>query len=143
VICSYCKQDLPKTSFYSYNKYTCKKCGYLSTKEFRKTEVFKNRQKLYFRKWYENHKEEFNKKRRNNDNSEWKLANKEKVYAQNLCRVAVRKGLIKKSKKCEMCGREKVLLSGHHVDYKNPLSVIWVCGSCHKKIHKEMILTIK
>ncbi len=43
-----------------------------------------------------------------------------------------------KPKNCEMCERE-TRLNGHHKDYNKPFDVIWVCGSCHRKIHSSNI----
>jgi hypothetical protein len=33
-----------------------------------------------------------------------------------------------------MCKR-KTKLHAHHEDYKRPLNVIWLCRSCHQRIH--------
>lgn len=38
------------------------------------------------------------------------------------------------SNKCQHCYQRKKLI-GHHYDYSNPLQVIWLCRSCHSKIH--------
>lgn len=28
-------------------------------------------------------------------------------------------------------------IHGHHVDYSRPLSVVWLCNACHKRVHRE------
>lgn len=47
-----------------------------------------------------------------------------------------------KPKCCEMCERE-TRLSRHHEDYSKPNEVVWVCGSCHRKIHYNNVFTPK
>lgn len=47
---------------------------------------------------------------------------------------AIKKGVIVKPKTCCICGDETKLYA-HHPNYKEPLNVIFVCQSCHKKIH--------
>lgn len=38
---------------------------------------------------------------------------------------------------CELCGAtpQSNRLHGHHVDYREPLAVLWVCTGCHGAIH--------
>jgi len=48
-----------------------------------------------------------------------------------VCR-AVRSGKII-PQPCALCGAAKT--EAHHADYSKPLDVIWVCRSCHFKIH--------
>lgn len=31
-------------------------------------------------------------------------------------------------------------LHGHHVDYDKPLSVVWLCVSCHSKLHRDFTM---
>lgn len=57
-----------------------------------------------------------------------------KAMARNLFNYHVRKGHIKKIP-CR-CGNEKV--EGHHKDYSKPLKVVWLCRSCHTKIHEKL-----
>lgn len=52
-----------------------------------------------------------------------------KTYAD-----ALRKGVIKRPDKCELCGAYGKI-HGHHPDYSEPLRVFWVCPACHRSIH--------
>lgn len=40
-------------------------------------------------------------------------------------------------KRCYRCGMEAKLLA-HHEDYSLPLSISWLCRSCHGKRHDEL-----
>ena len=47
---------------------------------------------------------------------------------------AVRQGKLIKPKNCSSCN-VKTEVEGHHEDYNKPLEVIWLCRTCHSKIH--------
>ena len=47
---------------------------------------------------------------------------------------AIKSGKIIKPKCCSICGKECKTVA-HHYDYSKPLDVIFVCQSCHKRIH--------
>lgn len=49
-------------------------------------------------------------------------------------REAIRKGLLIRGP-CSICGAEKA--HGHHPDYEFPLAVVWLCASCHRKVHAK------
>ena len=49
---------------------------------------------------------------------------------------AIKSGELIKSKVCEVCGLGGKI-QGHHEDYDDPLSVVWVCVRCHADIHKK------
>jgi len=36
--------------------------------------------------------------------------------------------------KCEACNRGD-FVQAHHEDYSKPIEVMWLCASCHKKVH--------
>ena len=54
--------------------------------------------------------------------------------AHNALQQAVKKGLLKRPSTCSVCGAGGKIV-GHHEDYRKPLSVIWLCATCHGNIH--------
>lgn len=48
---------------------------------------------------------------------------------------AVKAGIIMKPKSCSLCKKPHEYIHGHHLIYEFPLSVLWVCPSCHRNIH--------
>jgi len=56
--------------------------------------------------------------------------------AHKLVHKAVREGLLERPEACTVCGKTpKRGLDGHHADYDQPLSVEWLCRTCHKRAH--------
>lgn len=60
--------------------------------------------------------------------------NKQKTRARVILQRAVASGKVTVPKKCSACSRV-LSLQGHHENYTKPLSVVWLCEPCHKKIH--------
>lgn len=56
--------------------------------------------------------------------------------ARRLVGQAVARGLLWKSTYCTECGADDRPLHGHHVDYLQPLFVIWLCPACHGLRHR-------
>lgn len=57
---------------------------------------------------------------------------------------AIKSGRLVRPSSCEECGREPPLMRsgvtgicGHHADYSKPLSVEWLCRSCHLRRHRR------
>lgn len=84
---------------------------------------------------------------------QWRTENPEKVkasskkwidehwdehYRSTLLHQAIVSGQVKKPGLCEHCGLAHKL-DAHHPERNNPnpLKVIWLCRSCHKKLHAE------
>jgi hypothetical protein len=68
----------------------------------------------------------------------WQKINPEKHRAQKLARYAIRKGILKRGRcRYAQCRLKKV--DAHHPDYSQPLNVIWLCHSHHKKLHAGLI----
>ena len=51
---------------------------------------------------------------------------------------AIKTGDIKKPSECQKCARKPKRIEGHHFDYSKPLDVIWLCASCHTKLHNNI-----
>jgi len=64
------------------------------------------------------------------------LANKVKERARGKLIKAILRGKIKKGDTCIICGGKENIQS-HHPDYSKPLEAIWLCRSCHYKIHSK------
>jgi len=67
--------------------------------------------------------------------NEWSKRNRDKRNANQKLSRAILAGVILRASVCDLCsagGR----IEGHHPDYSKPLEVLWLCGACHRKIHK-------
>ena len=62
----------------------------------------------------------------------WNNANRDKLRAHAVLRVALRRGEIKRGR-CAVCGSFRV--DGHHHDYSKPLDVVWLCRRHHQQHH--------
>ena len=54
---------------------------------------------------------------------------------QYLITQSIKKGIITKKLICENCGKTSCKIDGHHEDYQQPFSIVWLCVGCHQKIH--------
>lgn len=68
---------------------------------------------------------------------EWDKRNPIKKAASSAVGNAVRDGKLNKPFECECCGSSKTTIYGHHEDYSKPLSVRWLCNTCHRLWHAE------
>jgi len=50
---------------------------------------------------------------------------------------AIKSGRLTKQP-CKICGATNKI-HAHHDDYNNPLSVVWLCASCHAKLHRGTV----
>lgn len=131
--CSDCKCFLDISSFYKHPKTKdgllnrCKKCHLIACKKTRNQE---NSLK------YE-HKRAKTQKRKDlarKTSKQYRAEHPDRKDAQQKAERAIKKGLIKKQVVCSVCNKEKKLQM-HHTDYTKPFDVIFVCSSCHNKIH--------
>lgn len=60
----------------------------------------------------------------------------ERIKARNIVTEAIRTKQLKKLD-CKLCGADQKenRICAHHEDYSRPLEVIWLCVSCHKRLH--------
>jgi len=62
-----------------------------------------------------------------------------KNLARNMVSRAVKQGKVVRPSTCTRCGaRGKT--HGHHLDYTQPLMVVWLCNPCHSLEHSLMRL---
>ena len=132
--CTKCGINKPLRAFNSdrsrkYGKrYLCRMCSNKYQAIWRKTLKGKVYKKRISTRYYQRKKEEIKRKK-----SIYRIQNKEKVEAHAAVTKALRSGLIQR-KPCSVCG-EINNVDAHHVDYSEPLKVIWLCRSHHILIH--------
>ena len=64
----------------------------------------------------------------------WRQEHLEAVKAGSKLRYTIKQGHIIKPDHCVQCHR-KAGVTGHHQNYTKPLEVLWLCSSCHRKLH--------
>lgn len=64
--------------------------------------------------------------------------NPEKQRARTKVRQALSRGTISKPEICLNCPEKKV--EAHHVDYSQPLNVIWMCRACHRNFERAHLV---
>ena len=62
-----------------------------------------------------------------------------KTRARNMVREAVREALLPADGPCCACQNHDGVL-WHHPDYSRPLFVVWLCRSCHSRVHCGLLL---
>tara|TARA_R110000764_G_C10734970_1_gene349942 strand:- start:74 stop:454 length:381 start_codon:yes stop_codon:yes gene_type:complete len=50
---------------------------------------------------------------------------------------AVRRGDLTRPDQCELCADSQSRIEAHHDDYKQQLSVRWICSICHHRVHSK------
>ena len=73
----------------------------------------------------------------NRGSAGWVSRNRIKKGAATIVGNAVRDGRLAKPDSCEVCEGKPSRLHGHHDDYALPLTVRWLCSTCHRLWHKE------
>lgn len=134
--CSKCGETDPG-KFYGESKSKCKSC---SNKEqviaHRLNPEYSKKQAIYYSRWYA----ERGRKRSPNYQDViilWQATHQDEIKARRKVIKAIKQGLLDRPLKCSMCGRERCRINGHHNDYDFPYDVMWLCSSCHKKLHLE------
>jgi hypothetical protein len=60
-----------------------------------------------------------------------------RVRANGLVNKRIKLGHLKRPDRCERCG-ERSRTDGHHPDYSRPLDVVFLCRSCHMRLHSAV-----
>jgi hypothetical protein len=63
-----------------------------------------------------------------------------KEFAHQQVSVAIAEGRLIRPEGCELCPSKRGdwptwTIHAHHEDYARPLDVIWLCTSCHQRVH--------
>lgn len=61
---------------------------------------------------------------------------KKRRYVRAIVSNALEKGFLKRPGACDLCASD-CRPNAHHVDYGNPLRVIWLCRDCHGLVHRK------
>lgn len=122
--CQKCKKIIPESRRGKKKRY-CDDCKIIAESE-------------YYENWYKK-----NGRRRSSMHSiqimEWRKANPEKVFAHKMVAAALKAKKIKNPGYCQKCKTKTNYLDAHHEDYRKPLDIIWLCISCHRKIHSKKL----
>ena len=150
MICKTCGIDKDADSFYK-NCRECKVCKRERARLYREKNIDRikaydrnrpnakertQKQKEYKEKMRKENPEKFDKIF-HSSRKRYRAKYHEKMVAHNKVNEALRTGKLERPTECSIC-HIKCIPQGHHSDYSKPLDVIWVCSSCHSKIHKEM-----
>jgi hypothetical protein len=153
-ICIKCNASLPQSLIDIY-EHVCNRCRYAAlpepikakkraqAKEWRAQNL--ERAKEAVSRWGKNNPDKVREySRRKKRKRSRKINNTPEQWKKVLCRArtkyAVKSGKLKKSL-CEGCGSRKV--EAHHEDYDRPYMIRWLCPSCHKDVHKYVVLPPK
>jgi hypothetical protein len=140
--CIICGQVKPLTEFSpdkgyrSGHKHLCRRCQARYQREWRQRNLKRLRllrrrhrrlnHARYLKMWQEDRR---------------KPGYKQKHAARLTAYWAVQAGLIPRKYNCEKCGIDArhARLAKHHVDYNDPLNVVWLCGLCHGAAHQKQL----
>lgn len=110
-----------------------------NSKEYNKKYYIKNKEK--YKEYYKKHAEYYKEYRKSNSKKHneyciYRYNNDEeyrkKIIARTRVKNAIRDGIINKEK-CSVCGCEKS--EAHHINYDEPLNIIWLCRKHHLEAH--------
>ncbi len=61
----------------------------------------------------------------------------EKNTARQSVNRAIKRGILIRPDRCEICGISDKKLVAHHPDYNQHLTVLWICSPCHSAVHYD------
>lgn len=133
--CFKCGRILDIKEFYPHKEM---KDGHLGKcKDCTKRDVFiRSRQKTDQIKEYEKARSQTEKRKQSRRFyvAKYNKEHPERLAINHRVARAIKSGKILKPECCSICGKKGKTVAHHH-DYSKPLDVIFVCQSCHKRIH--------
>lgn len=146
-VCSKCHQEKSVSEFYfrrDRSRYIspCKSCTLLQRKEYYALHSVQIRARIqvYQASHIEAHRSSSRAHYRRTASTRrerlrcYKKRNPERVLAHKIVYRALRDGTLL-SGPCVLCGA--LQSEAHHPDYSKPLEVVWLCRSCHRKLHAK------
>lgn len=128
--CAACRRDKPKTEFYKessrpdgFSAY-CSECCSRHRREKYAANLESSR--AYSRARYHLY---------GYDRSGANAASKIAHAAHEAVHRALRRGALVRPASCSSCISRRGPIEGHHDDYSKRLDVIWLCSTCHKRMH--------
>lgn len=68
---------------------------------------------------------------------EWRRKNPKKLAAHKAVASALKRGELIRPDRCSQC-QDIGYVVAHHPNYSKPLLVIWLCDSCHMRLHGQL-----
>lgn len=135
--CFKCKTVKPLSDFYKHGRMAdghvnkCKECNKNDVTEHRNKNLEKIREYDRARG-----KESKRIKATTEITRAWRAEDSRRLVAHSQVAKAIRNGTLVRQP-CVRCAEAKSI--AHHEDYDHPLVVMWLCQSCHKQRHKELL----
>lgn len=141
--CKTCERVKSANDFYASNLSNCKEC--VKARVRRNRDAKADYYRAYDRKRYRDnpHRKEAARRSSNSEAgvksrarsiARSKINEPEKHKARHAVSNAIRDGKLERGTECYFCGVSD-RLQAHHEDYDHPLDVVWLCSSCHGKLH--------
>ncbi len=130
-VCGKCKQGKPISEFYKNKRdgyqSRCKTCCKEDSREYAKTGYWSKYQKEYYQKPEVKARLKM-QKAKYRQRPDIRIKNMARWYTNH----QIRGGYINREP-CALCGKEQG--EAHHLDYNQPLLIVWLCPSCHRNVH--------
>lgn len=140
--CTKCGRTLSLKRFnrcYGKLRANCKNCDYLRCKKWlRDNPGYQRRryQKRGLRKWFS----EYRKKRKKQTTEIQRrcyVKNRHKERARQRVKYAIKHGQLKRPRHCMINNKNcSGKIHAHHIDYRKPLEVVWLCNAHHEGWHR-------
>ena len=131
--CSKCGEVKPLEDFHVKKRATCGRTPRCKTCTAEDKLVYRGNQVVSDSTRARKEKKDYPDKVRARKNR-WAHANREKKSAHMRVYLAIKSGLVLKPDTCSRC-KTPGDLEGHHEDYSRPLTVEWLCRTCHARVH--------
>ncbi len=139
-LCSKCKKTIPVENFSKDRsrgdglQSWCKSCCGLAIQAYCRTDHGRLTRR---EAWKIYHSKPEAKERARIASSVYRKKHRRKHNCGMKVQYALKTGKLLKPENCSNCGWVGKL-NAHHPDYNEPLRVVWLCPSCHKRLHLKV-----